>query len=79
MPAPKKGEKRKDYVGRCISRLRHEGDNRDNRILAGQCYGMYDNAKKKGGEEIMAEEYNPMQSNVSAVERAKKKTAEKVP
>lgn len=50
MPTPNKGEKREDFVGRCISVLRHEGDKRDNRIVAGKCYGIYDNWKKKGGK-----------------------------
>ena len=47
MPTPKKGESRQSFVSRCISTLRHEGDERDNRIVSGQCFGMYDSWKKK--------------------------------
>jgi len=50
MPSPKKGESRSKFVSRCISTIRHEGDKRPTREVAGQCFGMYDHAGKKGGK-----------------------------
>jgi hypothetical protein len=50
MPTPKAGENRGKFVSRCIQYLRHEGDNRPTRQVAGKCFGIYDNSKKKGGK-----------------------------
>ncbi len=36
---PKKGEKEKDYISRCVSALRKEGKSQKEAV--GQCYGMF--------------------------------------
>lgn len=54
MPKPKKGEKKQDYVSRCIPEVIGEG--KPPKEAAGKCYGMFDyyskssnkNRKKKG-------------------------------
>lgn len=45
MPKPKKGEKKQDYVSRCIPEVIGEG--KPPKEAAGKCYGMYDFYKKK--------------------------------
>lgn len=50
MPTPSKGESRSKFASRCIATIRREGDKRPTREVAGQCFGMYDNWKKKQGK-----------------------------
>jgi hypothetical protein len=46
MPEPKPNESQKAYVSRCIAHLvKNEG--KTQKQAAGQCYGMYDQMKKK--------------------------------
>ena len=46
MPTPNKGEKRSDYISRCVQELKREDSKRPMKECLGQCYGMWDQAKK---------------------------------
>jgi len=48
MPKPSKGEKKKDYISRCIPIVIGEG--KPPKEAAGKCYGMYNFYKKKKGK-----------------------------
>lgn len=49
MPAVKKGEKRGDYVGRCVPEVMKEG--RTQKQSVGKCEGMYNSRwGQKGGK-----------------------------
>jgi len=48
MPIPKKGEKKKDYISRCIPEVIGEG--KPPKEAAGKCYGMFDYYKGKKGK-----------------------------
>ena len=47
MPSVKKGEKRNDYVGRCVPEVKKEG--RSQKAAVGKCEGMY-SGKWKGSK-----------------------------
>jgi hypothetical protein len=47
MPNPEKNEKRPDYISRCVQMLKHEDPKRPTKECLGQCYGMWDEHKKK--------------------------------
>jgi hypothetical protein len=51
MPKPRKGENRQDFANRCIPYLIREGKHpntkKGRKQAAGECYGIYDNWKKK--------------------------------
>lgn len=50
MPTPLKNESRKDYISRCVRVLKSEDSKRPIKECLGQCYGMWDQAKKKGSK-----------------------------
>lgn len=56
MPAIKKGESQKDYIGRCIPYVMREGTARDNKQAAAICYSLW---KQKNGKH---ERYRKQQS-----------------
>ena len=39
MPKPRKGEKKNNYISRCIRKVRHEGTGQKQAV--GKCYGMW--------------------------------------
>jgi len=47
MPKPKKNEKQKDFVSRCIPIVMHEGTAKDNKQAAAICNSMWREAKKE--------------------------------
>ncbi len=47
MPYPKKGEKKSDYVSRCVKIRQNEHPDEDNDQSVAICNSMWDQAKKK--------------------------------
>lgn len=45
MPKPKKGEKKSEYISRCVKEVMHEGKTQEQAL--GQCYGMWEHRKSK--------------------------------
>ncbi len=48
MPDPIEGEKRGDYVSRCVQDLKHEDPNKPIKECLGKCYGMWRQAHPGG-------------------------------
>ena len=48
MPYPNKGEKRGDYISRCVREVRHEDPKKPIKECLGKCYGMW--RQKKPGD-----------------------------
>lgn len=55
MPTPRKGEKEKDYMSRCISTLMHEGKEQKQAIAI--CYSMYREHKRGKGKKDVSVGY----------------------
>ncbi len=47
MPEPKKGEKKDDYIKRCIPQVLDEGTAKDRKQAAAICYSMFERKTKK--------------------------------
>lgn len=52
MPNPKKGEKQKDFVSRCIPEVLKDKTASDQTQAAAICYSMYKEAKKASKEKL---------------------------
>lgn len=42
MPRPNPGEKRSDYISRCIKQVREEEPGKPTKEIVGKCYGMWE-------------------------------------
>lgn len=51
MPYPRKGEKRSDYIGRCVRQVKHEEPGKDIKACLGKCYGMWKEYSGKSKKE----------------------------
>lgn len=47
MPTPEKGEKRADYISRCVRMVKQEEPDKDIKAALGKCYGMWNQSQKK--------------------------------
>lgn len=50
MPTPRKGQKKSEFISQCVSKVTKEGKTPEQAL--GQCYGMWDQKKKKAGASI---------------------------
>lgn len=64
LPTPKKGEKRNDFVSRCVSILSHknEGDSTDQRVAI--CHSQYGKAKADETKEAFEAEACRLQKDL---------------
>lgn len=53
MPKPKKNEKKNPFISRCVRQLVHE-EGKDPKAAVGECYGIWDEHKKKDFNETVA-------------------------
>lgn len=51
MPMPKTGEKRPDYISRCVQELKHETPDKPIKECLGKCYGMFKEYSKPKKEQ----------------------------
>lgn len=67
MPTPKKNEKQKDFIKRCIPFVIDEGTTKDPKQATAICFSIWKRSKKKAkGEDLLMETLETLKDNKNA-------------